>query len=81
MQKLDGMNIIAHLKVQNLRTTIKTITTIALQSYYFKCSENAKTRKNWEASYIAKWKPDLNKKKVWKTSLIQKLYYIDQLMV
>ena len=31
--------------------------------YYFKCSKNAKTRKNLEASYIAIWKPDPNEPK------------------
>ena len=32
-------------------------------SCHFKCSKNAKTKKNLEASYIALWKPDLNKQK------------------
>ena len=33
---------------------------------HFKCSKNAKMRKNLEASYIALWKPDLNEQKDFK---------------
>ena len=51
MRKLDGMNIIIQLKVQNHQNTFEAT------------SKNTKTRKNLEASYIALWKPDLNEQK------------------
>ena len=63
MQKLDEMNIIIQLKVQNHQNTFEAISTTIIHGCHFKCSKNAKTRKNLEASYIALWRPDLNEQK------------------
>ena len=64
MQKLDGMNIIIQLKVQNHQSTSETTSTTILHALSFQMlQKNAKTRKNLEASYIALWKPDLNEQK------------------
>ena len=64
MQKLNGMNIIIQLKVQNHQNTFEAISTTILHWLSFQMlQKNAKTRKNLEASYIALWKPNLNEQK------------------
>ena len=64
MRKLDGMNIIIQLKVQNHQNTFEATSTTILHGPSFQMlQKNAKTSKNLEASCIALWKPDLNKQK------------------
>ena len=64
MQKWDGMNIVIQLKVKNHQNTFKATSTTILHGLSFQMlQENAKTRKNLEASYVALWKPDLNEQK------------------
>ena len=46
-----------------MKTSSKQHQPLFYMGCYFKCSKNAKTRKNLEASYIALWKPDLNEQK------------------
>ena len=55
------MNIIIQLRVQNHQSTFETVSTTVLN--ISNVAENAKGPKNLEASYIALWKPDLNKQK------------------
>ena len=70
MRKLDGMNIIIQLKVQNHPNTFETTSTTILHGLFYISNapniSDAQTRKNLEASYIALWKPDLNKQKGFK---------------
>ena len=63
MQKLDGMNIIIQLKVQNHQNTFKATSTTIYMGCHSSAPRNTKTRKNLEASNIALWKPDLNEQK------------------
>ena len=67
MRKLDGINIIIQLKVQNHQNTFEATSTTILHGPPFqmlKKKKYAKTRKNLEASYIAAlWKPNLNEQK------------------
>ena len=64
MRKLNGMNIIIQLKVQNHQNTFKATSTTILHGLSFQMlRKNSKTRKNLEASYIACWKPNLNEQK------------------
>ena len=64
MQKLDGMNTIIQLQVQNHRNTFKGCHFSANTFSWAIISntpKNAKTRKNLEeTSYIALWKTDIN---------------------
>ena len=63
-RKLDEINIIIQLKVQNHQNTFKAKSTTILHGLSFKMlKKNAKTTKDLEASYIALWKPDLNEQK------------------
>ena len=59
MQRLDGMNIIIQLRVQNHQNIFEATSTTVISNV----PKNAKTRKNLEASYITLWKPDLNEQK------------------
>ena len=64
MRKLNGMNIIIQLKIQNHQNTFEATSTTILHGLSFQMlQKNAKTSKNLEASCIALWKPDLNKQK------------------
>ena len=63
IQKLDGMNKIMQLKFRTIKTPLKQYPPLFHMGYYFKCSKNVRTGKNLEVSYIALWKPDLNKPK------------------
>ena len=65
MWKLDGINIIVQLKVQNKYDTFEGTSSTILHGWtaISNAPKNAKTRKNLETSYIALWKPDLNKQK------------------
>ena len=58
MQKLDGMNIIIQIKVQNHQNTFETISTTVLHGLLLQI-----LKKNLEASYIVLWKPYLNEQK------------------
>ena len=58
MQKLDGINIIIQLKVQNHQSTFEATSSTTLHGLSFQM-----IRKNLEASYIVLWKPDLNDQK------------------
>ena len=62
MRKLDGMNIIIQLKVQNHQNTFEATSTTILHGPSFQMLQKM-TRKNLEASYIALWKPNLNEQK------------------
>ena len=55
MQKLDGINIIIQLIIQNHQNKLEKTPTIS------NALENVKNMKNLEASNIVLWKPDLNK--------------------
>ena len=59
MQKLNRMNIIIQLKVQNLLNNINHCFKWTVIS---NAPKNAKTRKKFEASYIALRKPELRNK-------------------
>ena len=64
MRKLDGVNIIMQLKVQNHQNTFEVTSTTILHGVSFQIlQKNANTRKNLEASNIALWKLDLNEQK------------------
>ena len=54
MQKLDGINIITQLIIQNHQNKLEKTPTIS------NALKNVKNTKNLEASNIALWKPDLN---------------------
>ena len=56
------MNIMIQLKVRNHRNPFETLST-TVWTIISNTPQNAKTRKNVEASYVALWKPDLNKQK------------------
>ena len=65
IQKLDGINIIVQLKVQNHYNTFEATSTTILHEWtaISNAPKNAKTSKNLETSYIALWKLDLNEEK------------------
>ena len=63
MQKLDRINMIIQLKVQNDQNTLKGTSTSVLYGMTFQMLQKMMTRKNLEASYIALRKPDLNEQK------------------
>ena len=64
MQKLDGMNIIIQLIVQNHQNILEATSTTVLHGLPFQMlQKNSNTRKNLKAWYIAFWKPDLNEQK------------------
>ena len=73
MWKLNGMNIIVQPKFQDHQNTFETISATILHELSFQIlPKNAKTSKNLEASYIALWKPDLNKQKDFERSILFK---------
>ena len=64
MQKLDGMNKIIQLKVQNHQNTFEETSATVFHGLSFQMLQKiAKTRKNLEFPYISLWKPDLDEQK------------------
>ena len=63
MQKLDGMNIIIYLKVENHRNNFKTIAVTNLHGLLFQMPKNGKIKRNVKTSHIALWNPDLDEQK------------------
>ena len=64
MQKVDGMNKIIQLKVQNHQNTFEETSATVFYGLSFQMLQKiAKTRKNLELPYISLWEPDLDEQK------------------
>ena len=80
MQKLDGINTIIQLKVQNHRNTFKATSATVSHGVISNAPKNAKTRKNIQASCIALWKPILPNKSTLRDYFYLVTVHIEQLM-